>query len=111
MAMRDPDPGLDPLMLQHFRNAELRGYEHPGQQAEMLEREAQHQAAVPPAGGGVSVRFIQGDRLDPTSDPFNVNARREALNLPALDQTGEVRHVRLGHVAHNQDDPNTGEVA
>ena len=53
MPAKDPDPGLDPLMLQHRRNIAVRGgFEHTGQAAEMLERERAAQARAPIPGGG-----------------------------------------------------------
>jgi hypothetical protein len=103
MALSDPPAGFDPLAEQYMRNCALRGYEHPGQQAEQLEREAQAQA-VSTSG----VRVVQVIDTSAPDEVLDVNARRAALNLPPIVRSddGTTRHVKLGRAADD-----TGEAA
>jgi hypothetical protein len=94
MALSDPPEGFDALAAMYDRNIALLGhdpYREPGQQADMLEREAEHQAHQEAPGGGTSWRRVQGDGPDPTADPLNVNARRAALGLRPLAGQEPVR--------------------
>jgi hypothetical protein len=73
--MKDPEPDFNPLRMQHDHNIELRGFEHTGEVAEQLEREAQEQRHGFVPGGGT--RWVR------TEDPEQADEFRSGVRLLA----------------------------
>jgi hypothetical protein len=88
----DPPPDFDPLRMSYEAVVELRGFEHSGEVAEMLEREAEAQAHDDVPGGGVRVsRVTNPEQRD---EFLSARARLSALTgQDWSDRSGEDTNV------------------